>query len=59
MAKSGLYIGLKQCYTNYEHKKADDFLAKLENPLKEEMAVLRDAIMEVHPEITKVKAKSE
>lgn len=32
--------------------KVDDFLAKLEGPLKEEMAVLRDAIMKVHPEIT-------
>lgn len=33
-------------------KKVDDYLAKLEDPLKEEMAVLRDAIMKVHPEIT-------
>jgi hypothetical protein len=33
-------------------KKVDDFLAKLDHPLKKEMSVLRDAIMKVHPEIT-------
>jgi len=33
-------------------KKVDDFLAKLDHPLKKEMGVLRDIIMKVHPEIT-------
>lgn len=33
-------------------KKVDDFLAKLDHPLKKEMDVLRDVIMKVHPEIT-------
>lgn len=33
-------------------KKVDDFLAKLDSPLKKEMEALRDTIMKVHPEIT-------
>jgi hypothetical protein len=33
-------------------KKVDDFLAKLDHPLKREMGVLRDTIIKVHPEIT-------
>lgn len=33
-------------------KKVDDFLAKLDHPLKKEMGILRDTIMKVHPEIT-------
>lgn len=33
-------------------KKVDEFLAKLDHPLKKEMAVLCDTIMKVHPEIT-------
>lgn len=33
-------------------KKVDDFLAKLDHPLKKEMEVLRDTIMKAHPEIT-------
>ena len=33
-------------------KKVDEFLAKLDHPLKKELAVLRDTIMKVHPEIT-------
>ncbi|WP_346317720.1 DUF1801 domain-containing protein [Chitinophaga sp. YIM B06452] len=33
-------------------KKVDDFLAKLDHPLKKELAVLRDTIMKIHPGIT-------
>ncbi|PWV57056.1 DUF1801 domain-containing protein [Chitinophaga sp. S165] len=33
-------------------KKVDDFLAKLDHPLKKEMGMLRNMIMQVHPEIT-------
>lgn len=33
-------------------KKVEEFLAKLDHPLKEEMAVLRNTITKVHPEIT-------
>jgi len=33
-------------------KKVDEFLAKLDHPLKKELAVLRDTIMKVNPEIT-------
>jgi len=33
-------------------KKVDDFLEKLDHPLKKEMGILRDLIMKVHPEIT-------
>ena len=33
-------------------KKVDEFLEKLEHPLKEEMMALRNAIMKVYPEIT-------
>ena len=33
-------------------KKVDDFLAKLDHPLKKEMEVLRNTIMKVHPDIT-------
>lgn len=33
-------------------KKVDEFLAKLDHPLKKEMAALRDTIMKAHPEIT-------
>lgn len=33
-------------------KKVDDFLAKLDHPLRKELAVLRDTIMKVHPGIT-------
>ena len=33
-------------------KKVDEFLAKLDHPLKKEMGALRDTIMKVHPEIT-------
>lgn len=33
-------------------KKVDDFLAKLDHPLKKEMGALRDTIMKVHPAIT-------
>ena len=33
-------------------KKVDDFLSQLDHPLKKEMGVLRDIIMQVHPDIT-------
>lgn len=33
-------------------KKVDAFLEKLDHPLKNEMSVLRDTIMKVHPDIT-------
>ncbi len=33
-------------------KKVDDFLAKLDHPLKKEMEALRETIMSVHPDIT-------
>ena len=33
-------------------KKVDDFLAKMDHPLRKELAVLRDTIMKIHPEIT-------
>jgi hypothetical protein len=33
-------------------KKVDEFLAKSDHPLKNELAALRDTIMKVHPEIT-------
>lgn len=33
-------------------KKVDEFLEKLDHPLKNEMAALRDTIMKVHPDIT-------
>ncbi len=33
-------------------KKVDEFLSKLDHPLREEFAVLRDIIMKTHPEIT-------
>ncbi|MBO9562561.1 MAG: DUF1801 domain-containing protein [Niastella sp.] len=33
-------------------KKVDEFLAKLDNPLKKEMTVLRDTIMKMHPDMT-------
>ncbi|MCD2421538.1 DUF1801 domain-containing protein [Niabella pedocola] len=33
-------------------KEVDDFLAKLDHPMKKEMSVLRDTIMNVHPDIT-------
>ena len=33
-------------------KKVDEFLAKSDHPLMKELAVLRNTIMKVHPEIT-------
>lgn len=33
-------------------KKVDEFLAKLDHPLREELAALREIIMKTHPEIT-------
>ncbi|MEC5142028.1 DUF1801 domain-containing protein [Chitinophaga sp. 212800010-3] len=32
-------------------KKVDEFLAKLDYPLKKELAALRNSIMKIHPEI--------
>lgn len=33
-------------------KKVDEFLAKLDHPLKKELAILRETILKVHPDIT-------
>jgi hypothetical protein len=33
-------------------KKVDEFLAKLDHPLKKELTALRETILKVHPEIT-------